>query len=621
MIGSKYDIELDGVSYRISSVGDGGGLRESSQPIRAPNAQTVIGDDTTKLNIRQDVLVWRWTDWSLGEGYFKLDPQNPRGYFDGSQIDGYSIPGTLRLGFYAANPDDTAWSGTAAYEHLVSFYSGGGDVLYQVSGTTIYVWPVLSSGTSITGATSGIVSTTADNEHIYMKDANSIIRWDQSTFEDFATGLASGGVIRSVGFSIVELDADQTDSLVVTEYDKTASVPVSGTTLYAPGGATHSGTTLNRLTTSSYNRVYTVTQDQVATIHEIVPSSAAGAGYGKPIGTVPARILALEWAAGLLYMVTLERAPAGEFNIVLGYFDPINLTYGSIGVLEDVDYHTRGFMFSRGEGMTNFLLFAKNAADDRVVVYVIDIVAGAFHQVGVSGNATDVTGPIFAAGRLGNFFAAIEGDDGYSCGWTSDGYAGGSTNDDPAPYIESSLWDFGIVDPKILSSIRIETESIPANWTVTVKYDTDESGTFTTAGTLTAGDTGATFNVSTGASSTQFRTLRLRLEFVSTDATPTDAPVVHNVEARAQLVERVKVWDVRVDLSDDHSASGPKRGDQKAVNIQDAADQEKVISFKNGFYSAQPDTFQEHNVVLDAYNIEWQRPGEGTAVLRLVERA
>lgn len=156
---------------------------------------------------------------------------------------------------------------------------------------------------------------------------------------------------------------------------------------------------------------------------------------------------------------------------------------------------------------------------------------------------------------------------------------------------------------------------------MTVKYETDQSGTYTTLGTMTSADGGdKTFTVSTSSSPVDFIELRLRLEFAYGSTSDEDeTPVLYAIETRAAVLQQVKVWDAVVDLADGASSREPLRGYQLAENIQNAAAAKATVDFKNGFYSNKPDTYQQHDVIIDAYEIEWQKAGQGFAVLRLIE--
>ena len=75
MIDNWFEFELNSVKYKGKSVGGDPPLRESGQALRAQNAQLVQGETGAVFNMRPDVLVFKWTDWSGGEGQFNFDPQ------------------------------------------------------------------------------------------------------------------------------------------------------------------------------------------------------------------------------------------------------------------------------------------------------------------------------------------------------------------------------------------------------------------------------------------------------------------------------------------------------------------------------------------------------------------
>ena len=156
MIGSKYHIKLDGESYRLASLGDSATLlSESYEPIRAPNSSTVVGDEDNKVNVRQDVLVWRWTDWSQGEGQYKLKTNALDGFYQGQQLDSWSIGGVLKLG-PAAHAEDSSPTLDDESVVVVRYDSGAGE-LVLIDEQSLYVWEgtAWGSATAITGISAG----------------------------------------------------------------------------------------------------------------------------------------------------------------------------------------------------------------------------------------------------------------------------------------------------------------------------------------------------------------------------------------------------------------------------------------------------------------------------------
>lgn len=235
--------------------------------------------------------------------------------------------------------------------------------------------------------------------------------------------------------------------------------------------------------TTSHNRLYIVTQEGLLSfIHEITPSTAAGVGSGRVVGIIPAQVAAAEWSSGLLYMVIKEYLPGGTPRILLAYFDPVNETYGIVAPLENTSTDINDFCFDKGDGLTTLLLATKTP-EGKHAVKIIDLVSGTTHPFALDGGATDASGEPVAITRLDEYMILLS-NTGTAYAWDMDLHAGNSAHDDP--YIISPLWDFGIVDQKVLSSVRVESEEIPTDWTVTVAYQLDDDGSWVDIGTLDA---------------------------------------------------------------------------------------------------------------------------------------
>ena len=199
--------------------------------------------------------------------------------------------------------------------------------------------------------------------------------------------------------------------------------------------------------------------------------------------------------------------------------------------------------------------------------------------------------------------------------------------DNTDPMVISPVWDFGLVDEKILSSIRVNCEAVPTNWSIVVDYQLDESGSWTNAGTVAATAKGGTFTVTTDSTTKTFRQLRLRVSFVwlgTPGTNPTTTPILFGVEARAQVSQKLKTWTLMLELQDDEAqAQGQSfTGATKIDNIQAiAVSGGAAISFKNGMTNRDVNSYDEYDVIVDSAQISLSRPGEGYAIVRLVEVA
>lgn len=661
MIDNWFEFELNGVKYKGKSVGGDPPLRESGQALRAQNAQLVQGEDSAVFNMRPDVLVFSWTDWSGGEGQFALDPQEPGRYHSGRSIDGFSQPGALIAGPAVERTKDSTGSADFTFTSVngqPSLVFGVGEKLYAVlqgpaaTDGKVHIWDDTNkkwdAGVSISTAGNDRVErdAVADGNNLYINNSIELTKWDGTTFTLFANnGVNTMAAIQMLGEYVYQINmsnpGDTTDfGIEVREYIKSGTPLVAGTLVYsAPQTGNNinwpTGTFMKRMVCNGPNRVYIATVQGLETvIHEIIPTTAAGAGSGAPIAMIPAQGLSLEWSGGLLFLhcsLNGQDSTVQEGHGVLMYVNPTDGTYG---VVDKV----RPFSFSKGsiqsgsimrdgaslaENFIGIMSAETSGGTFKPEILVFDTVNGALHPYARAELGHSDVSPVSLIRHRGElFFAEGNSDAAAYIMRLKKGYYEGDNVD---PMVISPVWDFGLVDEKVLSSIRVTCEAVPTNWSISVDYDLDESGSWTNAGSVAATQKGATFTITTDSSTKKFRQLRLRASFVwAGSGDPTTTPTLLGIEARAQVTQKLRSWTVILDCSDDQGQAQNQslKGHQKIDNIQTAGTPGgNAVAFKNGFSHRQPNQYDEYDVVVDDYEIFMQRPGEGYAVVRLIEVA
>jgi hypothetical protein len=187
-------------------------------------------------------------------------------------------------------------------------------------------------------------------------------------------------------------------------------------------------------------------------------------------------------------------------------------------------------------------------------------------------------------------------------------------------YLDTAIHDFELADNKILSTIRLTTEPLPAGTSVEVQYQLDQSGVWESAGTFnTAGGTGTEFVVSNSTTTKIFRNLQLRIKLFNGGDT-SKTPVVLQVSVRATVARTLKVWRLVLALMDEGKAQSRSfSGERQLENIVSTGDSGTIVEFKDGTISRKAGVFNTHSVIIDSYEIEVDRPGEGVASVVLRE--
>ena len=625
-----FDFELNGVKYNAAEDAEGDHYVQSAEPLRPPNAVTVQGENSQKFQMRPDTLLWSITDWSGGEGQVKYNIHSPNRMRELVGVRVFEKPGTLRPGY--ATEDTVDNGGSSALAKSLALVKAKGN-LYGLDQNTneAYAW---NSGLSKWGAAATLTGPSAganpyadgDSDFLYWIEynTNNVWKWDGTT----ATKI-SDTLIDATTTSMVAQNG-----AYVYVYDPTAAtvweIAKSGASEDAIDEWTEEGIALRSNSAISVHngRVYVmVVHSDMTIIREITPTTAAGTGFGAEIARLPGFRAEGLWShSGLLYMV--GDFGSGEDGTVM-YLDPNQRTYGTLGRSRETDQLGKAVHDQAAGALDHFYAF-QNFEPGVLTVpgfYQIDAVSGGMGIVALEGEQSNLAGQSISsiARHNGDLFLSTEKDASNKVTIRANrdaftnGDSGGGTGD--VAYAITPWHDFDLADEKILASLVLSVEALPADWSVFVDYAIDGSTTWTNAITYTTENgKGVKSAISTDSSTVKFRTLSIRIRFSygGGDDPPTSGPIVLGVDALAMVAKPTKVWRLLLDLSDDKSRHGGHSGARKVTNIEAAASG-SVIDFKDGYQSETPGSYETHDVVLDAYNINISTPGEGVAAVVLKE--
>ncbi len=637
MIDSEFHVMLKGVKYRLAEDAEGTHYDKKRQPLRAQSAGVVQGD-SGKFQLRPDILEWRQTDWGGGEGFVVYKPDKSDSYRVGHNIDVFKKHGSIELSEKSENTRDNGGaSDFAVYSILVT----AGEKLFAVDGSGatfgVYEWDAggekWGTLTANTGDTNGppLGSNAAGSPKFlyYAEDtANDIWQYNHATgtfalFHGATRGIFcfSPSLIRKY---LLTAEATITGGIAVKERDTTATVPVAGTDIYVldHGGAGLSSKLRPRMTVGA-NAAYMVShvRKSEAVLHKITPTTAAAGGSGEEVFRLPGfQADALWYQFGFVYMSGRMGA-----DIVVVYYDETNETFG---VLSNLQERTGAQMLSStawwtatAEGVQGFIaafasLTGPDNEDDQVTIIKSSQVTG-----GVASGTVHDPGSILRNG-VNPSLVWFDGE----LFWVDDISAAPrivrflkDEVTDGTGIMETSVFDFGITDDKVLLSLKLVTEPLPNATTVVVKYQLDQDGTWISAGTHDAdSETEIEFVISNSTTTRTFRNLQLRLELTGTANL---TPVVSSLRVFATVVKGLRFWNLILDCSDEMGALQDRAWDGEKLidNIETAGDSGDVVAFKDGYHSRRPNDFNSHDVVVDDYDIVMDRPGEGAAHVRLRE--
>lgn len=628
MIDGYNEVEINGVKYRIMWDAGDEAYVEDGESLRPPNAQLVQGEKAGYVfQMRPDTLLYSWTDWSGGEGQLKFDPQNPnRSAYLGS-VSPFSQPGKLTLGPLL---EDTSHNYQAAIAQV------GGD-LYMVSEVgpgDIYIWSNPTFGwvdsTKSIGVAPVVGGVAGDSDNFYCLDSgtNDVyvlpVGGSLSVLNDQINSIAAGYPYPTKAFGpyLYIYDILLSQIFEISKYTANTTTPETPILdLSTEGGTDQVGTGLGMLAVGDSSLFALQVVGDQTTIWEIIPSTAAGVGFGDRLATVEGFVGHSVWTHMGMVFVAGSTGGIKETSAVL-YFQPGG-NYGTLGNIREQLTAKPTDVYFASEGAKKLVESAFCGAGydidgtlQEFQMFLIDHVSGGYCVIAASDSLfVDEPDFISVLDHEGEFFFnADDATNAYTYRTNSEKYAASGTAVSP-------LWDAGINEDKILASVRLHTEPLPANTSVEVEYSAD-GGAWTSIGTYsTTSGTSTEWVVSTDSATVSFKSIQFRLNLATSDNTVT--PTVLSMEAQCRVVKGVRVYNLILDAYDDNSqaADSHRRGTRKIENLETAYETETVVDFKNGARSPLPDVYDQHDVVVDDFRVMLRRPGQGLVSVRLVRVA
>lgn len=611
-------VKINSLWYRLAEDAEGGHYQLALQPLRPPNAQIVQGE-TGKFQIRPDVLLWSWTNWAGGENQIKVDTQATDRSYVLQNVEPFQKPGTLGIGYLAEqvnNSAGTAWATANASLFLAH------DTLYACVGTSLYPW---DSGNDRFGAAETMTGVAAVDPNSMIGDSDYLFVHDDGTDQIYRR--TSGGtwslhndqctltgevVMTELGPYIyiwVPATGAVYEVLKATANTATPEVPILYTNINSNVDADRS------YLVAGDNRIYVASHDRRKTsIYEIIPSSAAGTGFGSELSTIYGLFPeAIFYAGGTIFLIGHDRTPDGTTasDRQVFYIDPEG-SYGTLGSVRGfTDTNGPSALWAQPAGgrlaTSAFALPATWASEDsdsvRMNLFEIDQVTGGIACVGGDDALLSATEQAISlvyyegAYYMSNASTIIRWDT--NAASTESGYAISPAN------------DFGLSGIKVLDSVEVNFDPLPAGGAVYVGYQLDDASWVDTLVSSTDGDIGGKLSISTDTSTKSFRSLKLRVRLVGNVR-------VLNVDAYARVNRRIRVWDLMLDASDDSAPQG-YNGAQIIANITAVPDN-TVVDFVDNYLTHDQEAAQTAlDVVIDSAVVIASQEGEGIIQVRLLE--
>ena len=628
-------VKVNGVWYDLAESAEGEHYIYSEDPIRPVNSAQVQGDEQD-FQLRQDLLLWRLTDWSEGEGQLKFDPQQPGRSYVLQNVDPFSRPGMLGPGYRASvvqlgggDLDASILTLGSARSTVYAVTTSGTPAIYSVSGTT---------ATAGTAPPNPVAPDTVcgDGQYLWARIGTSIYQFDGSSWTQWNNQFGSVNTYDEM----VELDQYlyylKSNYGEVYELSKvTANTSTSETPIYEFDYGEGVGKR-SRIAAGDGKLYFFTRSGFTTTIHEITPTSAAGTGYGRILTVIKGvQVESLWYDSGTVYFHGIDGDPGSSAAAIgtqrmIFYLDAEG-SYGSLGTVRSLltgpsdhgpssVHFTQGYMGPATGGRlarTAFLLppTDENFDYDDVAggVFEVDGVTGGYAAVALyPSSITDRPDAYEGLEYNKGVYYHINIDDGEMYAWDTT-----LADNDNYGYAVSPRHDFNVVEEKILERIEVFCEDIPSGGgSVSIAYSIDGGQTWTEEADLIsgAGETFGEWRVSTDSATVTFRDLMVRVKI----SDGTAKTWVTAVDVYARVVKKIRIWDLLLDATDDHAPQG-YNGAKLIDNIKGISEN-TVIQLIDKYQSHdQQETGDEYDVTIDSFRVVLSQQGEGVIPIRLIE--
>ncbi len=628
-------VKINGVWYRLAEDAEGTHYNLGLEPLRIPNAAVVQGD-SSNFQLRPDQLLWTITDWSGGEGQLKWNPAEPSRSYLLQGVDPFTRPGNLTVGFKEEFAQING-GGDLSDEGLRLGY-GAGTVWAVADDTHIaYEWDAANTefkvGVTPSSGAGGVRGDTicGDEDDLYFVDVNNdVIKWDGSSWtkHNDQNGAVTG-IMRDSGKFLYFLNANQGKIFELSKATANTTTPEVELYAFQKGARADSGSNM----VAGDNRIYFfINQGFTTVIHEVVPTTAAGTGYGRELARIEGILAEAIWyQGGVVYFVGTDSnvdaaTPVGPDRFIM-YLQPEG-SYGTLGSLRGLVEAPSDHGISPAAEAANSLTSATSGRLTRTALLMPptsedqdedDVAQGIFEIDGISGGyaavgrypTSVVTRPTDERNLVfhDNRYFTFDDDLNKIHIWNVNAF----TNQ--VGEAVSPSHDMGLSSEKILERIEIVCEPLPANCDIIVGFSLDGATWVDAVIVTTDNDVGGVLQISTDSSTKKYRSLQVRVKLTPASNV---TPVLKALNVYSRVNRKVRVWQLLLDASDDAAPAG-FNGAKLISNLTGIADN-TVIDFVDRYQTHNDnDGGNQFDVVLDSAQLLLSQAGEGLIAVTLTE--
>lgn len=188
-------------------------------------------------------------------------------------------------------------------------------------------------------------------------------------------------------------------------------------------------------------------------------------------------------------------------------------------------------------------------------------------------------------------------------------------------------------EKKLLFGFHVTFKPLLANQRITVLYEADAAGSYTSAGVITSATPGSADGrvyLSVAGSNEKFYRLKVKKTLDNNSTSGVKQPILYGISPDVKVVRKAEYWDLKIRIKNETQERGrPLSRAILAEQIRDfittAAALETSVTFLDGArYASKPSLFSTHTVVIEEVKDDIARTGnrqdrsaEGTCFVRL----
>jgi hypothetical protein len=629
-VGTKKHITLGSYTFEVDEENDNHYVH-SIEGLLQPSYTGNEG----KRQLRDDLLLWEYTDWSGGEGNLYYDPADPTKYnYSEPPLNG-RIKGRLtgRPGrtIVDVTYDDQRIRPNLAVADNALWVAGNATVAYTTDGAT---W------SPKTGSSAKITAIAGDHDYLYWTSWVTSASGTRIIRRASVSGAAADVVASATGKNVYAgmVIANQGRLYAWTgkklfEHDIFESLPLASDKVrkvYDTGGDNPSGSNYNaywwaNCLATENSVVMWYSTDGRSNVYEFKY------GIGRPIWnpSYGFTIKSATYSTGILYFWGHWGGDSNQSGYGAGYALPLD-TRRPIFLGWFRKNQGSNLQMQESTGSYGAQVLVAAARTGRIFAYdpefdaisLVDDLETVSSELDFTNNDNRI-GDMITYGL--KRYSAVYQPGAVSAGTViqmveHDPDDEGSQEENTTGTLYNPEWDNGYpFTQKSLMGFHVSFVPLVANQSIVVSYSLDGASyvDLTALTSATTGNAGGRVwqAVSSTSDTLDYTKLKFKVTLASTSAS-TNAPVLLGLAAESRLRMQEETWTIDIKVKDQYGRNRVPGQGNKGFTIRDwlntVTRAQDVVSFVDGYASVRPDDADTYSVTIDRLDDVIVEPGEGT---------